>query len=163
MTVDVTAEFADMDDSDVVDVRTGAVAAVQPKAGSGVSARSGVSSQSAGSAVSAATGDHLVVDDNADVPHVPSPEPARPVVSGFSPPEPAEPTLPRPDVPFGLPITAYGDNQLEDLVRWIGSDGVPRSDDELAAAVRSELGVTRRSHRVDTVVANAIRRAYARE
>lgn len=163
VTVDVTAEFADMDDSDVVDVRTGAVAAVQPKAGSGVSARSGVSSQSAGSAVSAATGAHFVVDDNADVPHAPSPEPARPVVSGFSPPEPAEPTLPRPDVPFGLPITAYGDNQLEDLVRWIGSDGVPRSDDELAAAVRSELGVTRRSHRVDTVVANAIRRAYARE
>jgi hypothetical protein len=66
---------------------------------------------------------------------------------------------PRPDVPFGLPINAYGDNQLDELVAWISRDGVARGEEELAAQVREELGIRRRSHRVDTAISHAIRRS----
>ncbi len=66
---------------------------------------------------------------------------------------------PRPDVPFGLPINAYGDNQLDELVAWISRDGITRGEEELAAQVREELGIRRRSHRVDTAISNAIRRS----
>lgn len=65
----------------------------------------------------------------------------------------------RPDVPYGLPLTAYGDNQLDALVLWIMEDGQRRDEEELAAQMRQELGITRRSHRVDTAMSNAIRRA----
>ncbi|MCR6688067.1 hypothetical protein [Cellulomonas sp.] len=68
-------------------------------------------------------------------------------------------TLPRPDVRRGLPIAAYSDDQLDDLVAWLRSDGEDRSRDELAAALREELGVTRRSYRIDTAVRAAITRA----
>lgn len=68
----------------------------------------------------------------------------------------------RPDVPYGLPMTAYGDNQLDSLVVWIMGDGVVRDLDELAQEVRQELGIVRRSHRVDTSIANAIDRALGR-
>lgn len=64
----------------------------------------------------------------------------------------------RPDVPFGLPMSAYGDNQLEELVAWVVSDGVQRDEEEIAAVVREELGIKRRSHRVDSAISHAIRR-----
>ncbi len=67
---------------------------------------------------------------------------------------------PRPDVPFGLPMSAYGDDQLDELVAWITSDGEDRDEEEIAAVVREELGIRRRSHRVDTAIANAIRRFH---
>ncbi|GEL95018.1 hypothetical protein [Cellulomonas composti] len=77
-----------------------------------------------------------------------------------------QPALPvrtgvRPDVRRGLPIAAYSDDQLDDLVAWLRSDGEERTRDELAAALRDELGITRRSHRVDTAVRGAITRALA--
>lgn len=70
-------------------------------------------------------------------------------------------TLPRPDVRAGLPINAYSDDQLDDLVRWLRSDGAQRSRDQLADALRAELGVTRRSHRVDSAVRAAVTRAFS--
>lgn len=70
-------------------------------------------------------------------------------------------TLPRPDVRPGLPINAYSDDQLDDLVRWLRSDGAPHSRDQLADALRAELGVTRRSHRVDSAVRAAVTRAFS--
>ncbi len=70
-------------------------------------------------------------------------------------------TQPRPDVRPGLPIGAYSDDQLDDLVRWLRSDGQDRTRDVLADALRAELGITRRSHRVDTVVRAAVARAFA--
>jgi len=71
----------------------------------------------------------------------------------------ARPRGPRPDVTAGLPISAYTDDQLDDLVAWIRSDGVARTDDELAAALRAELGITRRGARIDAAVDAAVRRA----
>ncbi|SDC86850.1 hypothetical protein SAMN05216410_2430 [Sanguibacter gelidistatuariae] len=64
----------------------------------------------------------------------------------------------RPDVEPGLPISAYGDNELDELVAWIASDQIDRDSEQLAGALRAELGITRRSTRVDTAVAGAVRR-----
>lgn len=71
----------------------------------------------------------------------------------------AVPGGPRPDVRPGLPISAYSDDQLDDLVAWLVSDGTERTPDELAAALRAELGITRRGARVDSVVSSAVTRA----
>ena len=65
----------------------------------------------------------------------------------------------RPAVEPGLPIGAYSDDQLDDLVAWIGSDGVNRTDDEIARALLGALGITRRGVRVDAAVRGAVRRA----
>jgi hypothetical protein len=71
----------------------------------------------------------------------------------------AVPTAPRPHVRSGLPVSAYSDDELDEIIAWIMSDGSARSREELAARVREELGMTRRSSRVDAVVAAAVRRA----
>ncbi|WP_410053267.1 hypothetical protein [Cellulosimicrobium cellulans] len=71
----------------------------------------------------------------------------------------AVPGGPRPDVRPGLPISAYSDDQLDDIVAWLVSDGTERTTDELAAALRAELGITRRGARVDSVVSSAVNRA----
>ena len=71
----------------------------------------------------------------------------------------ALPAYPRPGVRQGLPIGAYSDDQLDDLTAWIVSDGQERSRDELADDLRTALGITRRSHRVDTAVRSAVSRA----
>jgi len=81
-------------------------------------------------------------------------KPARPVQLAL-----AVPTRPRPDVRSGLPIGAYSDDQLDELVGWLMSDGEDRTRDQLGAALRKELGITRRSYRVDTAVRSAITRA----
>jgi Arc/MetJ family transcription regulator len=47
-------------------------------------------------------------------------------------------------------------------VVWLRSDGAERTDAELVAAVRRELGFTRRSARVDAVVRTAVERALGR-
>ena len=71
----------------------------------------------------------------------------------------AVPTGPRPQVRSGLPVSAYSDDELDEIITWITSDGSERNREELAARVREELGMTRRSSRVDSVVAAAVRRA----
>ena len=73
----------------------------------------------------------------------------------------AVPTRQRPDVRKGLPIGAYSDDQLDELVGWLRSDGQERTRDQLAAALRDELGITRRSYRVDTAVRGAVTRGMA--
>ena len=64
----------------------------------------------------------------------------------------AVPARPRPDIRKGLPIGAYSDDQLDEMAAWLMSDGQERTRDELADALRAELGLTRRTHRVDSAV-----------
>ena len=71
----------------------------------------------------------------------------------------AVPSQPRPDIRKGLPIGAYSDDQLDELATWLRSDGQERTRDELADALRAELGLTRRNHRVDTAIRGAVTRA----
>ncbi|MBX9243678.1 hypothetical protein ICW40_02520 [Actinotalea ferrariae] len=66
---------------------------------------------------------------------------------------------PRPDVEPGLPIGAYSDDQLDDVVAWIRSDGIPRSAEDLATALRTELRLARRGSRVDAAVNGAVKRS----
>ena len=68
---------------------------------------------------------------------------------------------PRPPIEAGLPISAYGDDELDDLVAWIVSDGVPRDQLQLGAALRVELGIARRGARVDAAIFGAVRRILA--
>lgn len=86
---------------------------------------------------------------------------AAPMTGSFHAVQPTLPMSggPRPDVRPGLPISAYSDDQLDDLVAWLRSDGAERTTDELAAAVRRELGITRRGARVDSAIAGAVQRA----
>ena len=96
-----------------------------------------------------------VVDPSAPVPVV-----TAPLLTEGDVPQPREAVrrASRPDVEPGLPIAAYGDDDLDELARWIMTDGLPRDADELAAQVRSELGIVRRSNRVDIAVSSAVRR-----
>lgn len=87
-----------------------------------------------------------------DAPEDPRP-PSRPLQLAL-----AVPTRQRPDVRRGLPIGAYSDDQLDELVTWLQSDEQERTREQLAAALRDELGITRRSYRIDTAVRSAIAR-----
>jgi very-short-patch-repair endonuclease len=49
----------------------------------------------------------------------------------------------RPSIQPGLPIGQYTDSQLKAMVRWVGSDDLPRTRDELFEAVKAELGFRR--------------------
>ncbi|OJV81522.1 MAG: hypothetical protein BGO37_06170 [Cellulomonas sp. 73-92] len=73
----------------------------------------------------------------------------------------AVPARPRPDIRKGLPIGAYSDDQLDEMAEWLMSDGQERTRDELADALRAELGLTRRTHRVDSAVRAAVSRAMS--
>jgi very-short-patch-repair endonuclease len=67
--------------------------------------------------------------------------------------------FPRPRLAPGNPITDYSIDQLTLLVRWIRSDGVLRTHDEIMAEMREELGFRRRGHRIE----DAFREAIGRE
>jgi hypothetical protein len=73
----------------------------------------------------------------------------------------ADPEPRRPDVARGLPIAAYGDDQLDELAAWLLAGNPEQDDAALAAALRSELGLTKRGTRVDAAVRAAVRRARA--
>ena len=70
--------------------------------------------------------------------------------------DPALPARPRPPVEPGLVISAYSDDQLDDLAAWIVSDGVVRDPHALGAALRAELGIARRGARVDAAISRAV-------
>lgn len=75
---------------------------------------------------------------------------------------PAEATLRpgvRPNILPGLPISAYGDNDLDDIILWLQSTGESNDPEHMGKMLRAELGVTRRSTRVDLAIDAALRRA----
>lgn len=55
----------------------------------------------------------------------------------------------------------YHDHQLVELVGWIESDGLLRTDEQLMAEMLRELGFRRRGKRIEDALARAIRRARA--
>lgn len=65
---------------------------------------------------------------------------------------------PRPPIAQGLPLAAYGDDQLDDLLAWILSDGQQRSEDELVEQLRKALALTRKGAQVDAVLRHVVRR-----
>lgn len=70
-------------------------------------------------------------------------------------------SAPRPPIARGLPIGAYGDDELDLLAQWIVSDGRPREAEELETELRAELGISKRGKRVDAVLSAVARRALS--
>jgi hypothetical protein len=68
---------------------------------------------------------------------------------------------PRPPVPPGLPITGYRHADLVALIRWIESDTLLRTEDEVLEDVMRELGFSRRGPRIRQAVAAALAAARA--
>ncbi|NDR54371.1 DNA helicase [Actinomyces sp. 565] len=64
----------------------------------------------------------------------------------------------RPPIAQGLPLQAYSDDQLDELVAWIRSDGVERTAAEETEELRQALALSRRGSGIDAVLANAVRR-----
>jgi very-short-patch-repair endonuclease len=65
----------------------------------------------------------------------------------------------RPRVPRGLSIVDYSHRQLVSIVRWIESDTLLRTEDELLVAVMTELGFERRGQRIVAAITAAIKTA----
>jgi hypothetical protein len=63
---------------------------------------------------------------------------------------------PRPPLQPGLPITAYRHTDLVDLIRWIESDTLLRTEDEILDEVIRELGFARRGPRIREAVTVAL-------
>ena len=70
---------------------------------------------------------------------------------------------PRPNVPPGLSIGDYTHRQLVSVVRWIESDTLLRTDDELLEAVMAELGFRRRGTRIVGDINEAIAEVHGDE
>lgn len=68
---------------------------------------------------------------------------------------------PWPDVTPGRSIGAYAERELDAVARWVISDGVPRSADELAAEVREALQIDQSGERAEASVAAAARRVLS--
>ena len=67
----------------------------------------------------------------------------------------------RPPIAQGLPLQAYSDDQLDDLVAWIRSDGVERSVEAEVEELRATLALLRRGSGVDAVLTHAVTRSRA--
>ena len=63
---------------------------------------------------------------------------------------------PRPDVPAGLPIADYSAAELVTLARWLNSDTLLRTDDELLVEMRRELGFKRGGSLINAAILAAI-------
>ncbi|USR79242.1 hypothetical protein [Arcanobacterium pinnipediorum] len=63
----------------------------------------------------------------------------------------------RPAIMPGLQIAGYTDNELEDLITWIASDGIERNVTQYVTEVRHELAL-RRGSQIERVLANIVRR-----
>jgi hypothetical protein len=66
---------------------------------------------------------------------------------------------PRPELVAGLPITAYRHADLVALVRWIESDTLLRTEEQVLDEVMRELGFQRRGPRIRDAVIAAVRAA----
>ena len=90
-------------------------------------------------------------DAGVQVANVPEPSPTGVSVA------PVEPERgPRPALRAGLPITEYSMRDLVALARWLNSDTLLRTDDELLLDMRRELGFKRGGSRINAAILAAI-------
>ena len=96
----------------------------------------------------------------------PPPEQVAPPSAGPPPEPPPARNGPRPVPRKGTAgydaITDYRDDQLTALARWIESDGLLRTDDQLMDEMRGELGFQRKGKRIEDALGRAILRARRR-
>lgn len=65
-------------------------------------------------------------------------------------------SLPKPRMWAGEPITTYSRSQLAAVVRWIESDGLLRTEEDIIRDAMNELGWRRRGSRIETSLRDAI-------
>lgn len=65
-------------------------------------------------------------------------------------------------MPYGRPITEYTDRQLAELIRWLESDTLLRTHDQLLEAWMAELGFQRRGARIIAAFDRALAVARSR-
>jgi hypothetical protein len=90
------------------------------------------------------------------------PPPDLPRTSEGTSPRRPPPRNTRPAVPQGLSILDYSQRQLVELIRWIESDTLLRTEDELLADVMVELGFERRGPRIVEAIGRATAAARRR-
>lgn len=66
---------------------------------------------------------------------------------------------PRPNVRAGRPIGEYSPTELVAIVKWIRSDGLLRTEDELLSAAMEELGFSRRGKKIVDALEQAVKSA----
>jgi very-short-patch-repair endonuclease len=80
-----------------------------------------------------------------------------PVVRAAEPaPVAAHRSADRPELVPGKPISEYSQDELIALVRWIESDTLLRTEDEVVEAARKELGFRRGGSRINAALAAAV-------
>lgn len=68
------------------------------------------------------------------------------------------PRIARPDIVSGRPLSTYGDDEIDELMLWLVSDGVARTERAWRDLLASELGIKRRDAQVEAVLGNVVRR-----
>jgi hypothetical protein len=93
----------------------------------------------------------------------PAPDEAELVAQEAPPPVPEplapERTLPRPVIAPGAPISEYSRPQLVKIVRWILSDGLLRTDEELLRETSQAMGYKRIGSKIRDTLTSAVRQA----
>jgi very-short-patch-repair endonuclease len=86
------------------------------------------------------------------------PEPRDAAAPAAGRPDAGTPTrhAPKPQLPYGLPISNYTHEELVWLIRWIESDTLLRTEEDLLNEVMDELGFQRRGTQIRRAVAAAI-------
>ena len=95
----------------------------------------------------------------ADAEPEPPAEPAE--AEAPAPPEPPPPQPqrgPKPNLGPKRSITEYRPYQLRQMIDWVNSDGILRTEEETILEVSRALGFQRRGSRIDAAIRNAIRR-----
>ncbi|AOZ72281.1 hypothetical protein BK816_02335 [Boudabousia tangfeifanii] len=65
---------------------------------------------------------------------------------------------PKPAIATGLPLSAYSDFQLDEMLRWVAADGLPRTEEQYVHDLHRALGLTRTGRQVNAVLGHVIRR-----
>jgi hypothetical protein len=125
----------------------GAVAAVAEAPAPAEASAADEASAAAGASAGASAADEAAVADEAG--------------DGPAPAQTGNGRGPRPPVQAGLPIGAYEQADLVALIRWIESDTLLRTEEEVLDEVVRELGFARRGPRIRAVVTPAITAARA--
>ena len=63
-----------------------------------------------------------------------------------------------PSITKGLPLSAYSDDQLDDVAAWLRATGADEDEGELVEGMREALGLRRRGSQSHAILLNVIRR-----
>ena len=87
----------------------------------------------------------------------PAPAPAKPAARAAPDPPPPQPQRgPKPDVGPKRPITEFSTRQIREIIDWVNSDGILRTQDETIQEVSRALGFQRRGRLINATISNAL-------